>query len=64
MLFRSRSESDGFYLFERLPAGEYRLELDPQQAATLKIQLAEPLSLTLSGTSSVLRQSIYVKSAQ
>ncbi len=61
---RARSESDGFYLFERLPAGEYRLELDPQQAATLKIQLAEPLSLTLSGKSSVLRQSIYVKSAQ
>ena len=61
---RTRSESDGFYLFERLPAGEYRLELDPQQAATLKIQLAEPMTYTLGGKSSVLRKSIYVKSTK
>ena len=61
---RARSESDGFFLFERLPAGEYRLELDPQQAASLKIRLEGPVTLTLGGKSSVLRQSIYVKSAQ
>jgi hypothetical protein len=61
---RARSESDGFFLFERLPAGEYRLELDPQQAATLKIRLEGPITLTLGGKSGVLRQSIYVKSAQ
>ncbi len=60
---RARSESDGFFLFERLPAGEYRLELDPQQAASLKIRLEGPVTLTLGGKSSVLRQSIYVKSA-
>ncbi len=61
---RVRSESDGFFLFERLPAGEYRLELDPQQAASLKIRLEGPVTLTLGGKSSVLRQSITVKSAQ
>ena len=61
---RTRSESDGFFLFERLPAGEYRLELDPQQAATLKIRLEAPVVLTLGGKASVLRKSIYVKSAQ
>ncbi|WP_083554903.1 hypothetical protein [Novosphingobium sp. NDB2Meth1] len=60
---RARSESDGFFLFERLPAGEYRLELDPQQAAALKIRLEGPVTLTLGGKSSVLRQSITVKSA-
>lgn len=60
---RARSESDGFFLFERLPAGTYRLELDPQQATTLKIRLEGPVTLTLGGKSSVLRQSIYVKSA-
>lgn len=60
---RARSESDGFFLFERLPAGEYRLELDPQQAASLKITLEGPITLTLGGKSSVVRQSIYVKSA-
>ena len=60
---RARSESDGFFLFERLPAGTYRLELDPQQAASLKIRLEGPVTLTLGGKSSVLRQSIYVKSA-
>ncbi|GEO01320.1 hypothetical protein NSE01_31520 [Novosphingobium sediminis] len=60
---RARSESDGFFLFERLPAGQYRLELDPQQAASLKIKLEGPVTLTLGGKSSVLRQSIYVKSA-
>lgn len=60
---RVRSESDGFFLFERLPAGTYRLELDPQQAASLKIRLEGPITLTLGGKSSVVRQSIYVKSA-
>lgn len=61
---RTRSESDGFFLFERLPAGNYTLELDPQQAAALKIKLEGPVTLTLGGKSSVLRQSITVKSAQ
>ena len=60
---RARSESDGFFLFERLPAGEYRLELEPQQAAALKIRLEGPVTLKLGGKSSVLRQSITVKSA-
>lgn len=60
---RARSESDGFFLFERLRAGEYRLELDPQQAASLKIRLEGPVTLALGSKSSVLRQSIYVKSA-
>lgn len=59
----ARSESDGFFLFERLPAGEYHLELDPQQAASLKIKLEGPVTLTLGGKSSVLRQSITVISA-
>ncbi|WP_421854523.1 hypothetical protein [Novosphingobium sp.] len=59
----ARSESDGFFLFERLPAGEYHLELDPKQAASLKIRLEGPVKLTLGGKSSVLRQSIYVTSA-
>lgn len=59
----ARSESDGFFLFERLPAGEYHLELDSQQAASLKIRLEGPIKLTLGGKSSVLRQSIYVTSA-
>ncbi|OYU34923.1 MAG: hypothetical protein CFE35_13670 [Novosphingobium sp. PASSN1] len=61
---RARSESDGFFLFERLPAGEYRLELDPQQAASLKIRLEGPVTLSLGGKSSVVRQSITVVSAQ
>jgi hypothetical protein len=61
---RSRSESDEFYLLERQPAGEYRLELDPQQAAALKTQLVDPLTHTFGGKSSVLRKSIYVKSTK
>lgn len=61
---RARSESDGFYLFERLPAGEYTLELDTQQAAALKIRLEAPVVLTIGGKSSVVRRPIYVKSAQ
>ena len=60
---RARSESDGFFLFERLPAGTYRLELDPQQAASLKIRLEGPVTLTLGGKSNVLRQTITVVSA-
>ena len=61
---RSRSESDEFYLLERQPAGEYRLELDPQEAATLTTQLVDPLTHTLGCKNSVLRKSIYVKSTK
>ncbi|MFM9934571.1 MAG: hypothetical protein ACKVOL_00065 [Novosphingobium sp.] len=61
---RARSESDGFFLFERLPAGQYMLDLDPQQAATLKIRLEAPVSISIGGKSTVVRQSITVKSAQ
>jgi hypothetical protein len=57
---QARTESDGFYLFERLPAGDYRLELDPQQAATLKIRIEAPIVLKVSGKSRVLRQPVYV----
>ena len=56
----TRTESDGFYLFERLPAGDYRIELDPDQAATLKIRLEAPIALKVSGKSQVFRQQIYV----
>ncbi|WP_295530472.1 hypothetical protein [Novosphingobium sp. Chol11] len=56
----ARTESDGFYLFERLAAGDYRLELDPEQAATLKIRIEAPIALKVSGKSRVLRQPVYV----
>jgi len=56
----ARTESDGFFLFERLPAGDYRLELDPDQAATLKIRIDAPIALKVSGKSRVLRQPVYV----
>jgi hypothetical protein len=57
---QARTESDGFYLFERLPAGDYRLELDPEQARALKIRIEAPIALKVSGKSRVLSQPVYV----
>lgn len=56
----TRTQSDGFYLFERLPAGEYRVELDPDQARNLKIRLDEDVSLQLGGDSGVTRRAITI----
>lgn len=42
------TEFDGSIAFEALPAGAYRLELDPEQARRLRMRLAGPVTFTVS----------------
>lgn len=42
------TEFDGSVAFEALPAGTYRLELDPDQAKRLRMRLTSPVSFTVS----------------
>lgn len=41
------TEFDGTVVFERLPAGKYRLELDPEQAARLAMRLEAPIEFAI-----------------
>lgn len=45
----TRSEFDGSASFEDLTAGKYHLELDPEQAARLRMHLVAPLNITVRG---------------
>jgi hypothetical protein len=41
------SEFDGSVAFESLPAGTYRIELDPEQAERLRMRLKKPVTFTV-----------------
>jgi FtsP/CotA-like multicopper oxidase with cupredoxin domain len=41
------TEFDGTALFGEVPAGKYRLELDPAQAERLRMRLAAPVSVVV-----------------
>jgi hypothetical protein len=41
------TEFDGSVNFQDLPAGTYRVELDPEQAQRLRMRLAAPVSITI-----------------
>ncbi|HEV2531479.1 hypothetical protein [Phenylobacterium sp.] len=45
----ARSEFDGSASFENLTAGTYKLELDPDQAARLRMTLLTPITVTIKG---------------
>jgi hypothetical protein len=41
-----RTEYDGYFFIERIPPGEYRIRIDPDQAAKLNIRLAREVPVT------------------
>lgn len=41
------TEFDGTVVFDRLPAGRYRLELDPEQSARLAMKLTAPITFEI-----------------
>lgn len=43
------TEFDGSAFFESLPLGTYRLELDPEQAARLRMRLVDPVTVEIHG---------------
>ncbi|WP_309623901.1 carboxypeptidase-like regulatory domain-containing protein [Novosphingobium sp.] len=47
VLFQTVSDFDGYVLFDNVPYGQYRLRIDPKQAAALSVQpgLGDPLRI-------------------
>jgi len=41
------TEFDGSVIFEKMPAGDYRLELDPEQAERLKMEFVAPITFNV-----------------
>lgn len=58
----TRTESDGFFLFEQVLPGKYTIAIDPGQAARLRIRVTEQESLTVEPGGSVLRRQIMIVS--
>lgn len=54
-LVEGRTEFDGIAVFEQVKPGNYRLELDPDQAGRLNMRLAAPVSLTVGSTGRIIR---------
>ncbi|PIE69492.1 MAG: hypothetical protein CSA21_02355 [Deltaproteobacteria bacterium] len=50
----TRSEYDGFYLFEKVIPGEYRVRLEPEFEKTLHLQETAPVSVTISSEGNVV----------
>ena len=57
---RSRTEGDGSYFFEQLHPGDYTVAIDKNQAASLKIHLAEEINLTIGTQSAWVKQVVKV----
>jgi len=63
-VFRSRrTESDGFFLFDQVCPGKYRIALEPDQAARLGIVLADPQPVVIGPEADVVRLRLSVTRA-
>jgi hypothetical protein len=47
--FEAKTEYDGSANFQNLPAGAYRVELDAEQAARLRMSLVKPVTVNIKG---------------
>lgn len=61
---RTRSEADGFFLFEEVPPGEYSIRLDPRQAQRLKIHMEDELPISIGNESDILAATVVVHQDQ
>ncbi len=57
---KTRSEADGFFLFERMKPGHYRIEIEPAQAQRLNIALESSMELNVDGSTAVLQRDLTV----
>jgi hypothetical protein len=60
VLSRSRTEGDGSFFFEQVRPGTYSIQLDKNQVASLKIELAAAIPVTVGPKSSALKQVVRV----
>lgn len=59
-LARARTEGDGSFFFEQVAPGTYAIAIDPNQAASLKIHLADAINVTIGPKSAWLKQVVKV----
>ncbi len=57
---RARTEGDGTFFFEQVPPGTYAIQIDANQAASLKIHLSEPITVTIGAKAGYLKQVVKV----
>jgi hypothetical protein len=51
-----RTEYDGYFFIERVAPGEYRIRIDPEQAAKLNIKLAGDVRVSASPDGGLIDQ--------
>ncbi len=51
---QTRSEYDGFYLFEKVPPGNYQVRLDPEFEETLNTKALAPIPVTISNEGNIV----------
>jgi len=52
----ARTEYDGYFFLERVPPGDYRIRIDPDQAAKLNIKLVGDLPVTATAEGGLVGQ--------
>lgn len=57
---RIRTESDGFFSFEAVRPGKYRIDLDPGQAQSLRLRKTSENEITIGARHSLVRQAVQV----
>jgi hypothetical protein len=57
---RTRTEADGSYFFEQVAPGQYTIQIDKNQAISLKIHLTEEVALKVGPKSGIVKQLIKI----
>jgi hypothetical protein len=57
---RTRTEADGYFLFEQVQPGNYRIELDPGQAQSLKIAMDGDIDFAIGPKTEIRREVLKV----
>ena len=54
----ARTEIDGYYFFEQVPPGDYRLVIDPEQQQRLRICMAAGTSIMVGANSGTISRDL------
>jgi hypothetical protein len=57
----TRTEGDGFYLFEQVPPGDYTIRIEPGQAQRLAIAMAGEAAINASSEGEVVRKDLVIE---
>lgn len=57
----TRTEGDGFYLFEQVPPGDYTIRIEPGQAQRLAIAMAGEVAINANSEGEVVRKDLVIE---